>query len=97
MIEEAHTFTPTLLGSIRYSFTRLGNQREPWGSGFDIASLGLPSNLQSLIGEPRAFPAINITGFGVTASPTNIGTGFALGASDIIRLGNNSHALQGST
>ncbi|MBS1828953.1 MAG: TonB-dependent receptor [Acidobacteria bacterium] len=96
VVEHAQTVTPSLLGTIRYSFTRLGNQREPWGSGFDIASLGLPANLQSQIGEPRAFPAITITGYGVTASPTNIGTGYALGASDIIRLGNNSHALQGN-
>jgi len=96
VLEDTHTFSPVLLASVRYSFTRLGNRREPWGSGFDIATLGLPANLQSQIGEPRAFPAITITGYGVTASPLNIGTGYALGAGDIIRLGNNSHALQGS-
>ncbi|MBI1789660.1 MAG: TonB-dependent receptor, partial [Acidobacteria bacterium] len=94
VIEDTHTFSPTLLGSVRYSLTRLGNHREPWGDGFDISTLGLPKNLQAQIGEPRAFPVVNISGYTITASPLNIGTGYSLGASDIIRLGNSSHALQ---
>ncbi|MDX1983697.1 MAG: TonB-dependent receptor, partial [Bryobacteraceae bacterium] len=96
VVEDTFTISPTMLSSIRYSITRLGNQREPFSDGFDIASLGLPSNLQAQIGEPRAFPFIGITGFNVTGSIPNIVVGGALGAGDLIRLGNTSHAWQGS-
>ncbi|MBI1358414.1 MAG: TonB-dependent receptor plug domain-containing protein [Acidobacteria bacterium] len=96
VIEDTHTFSPTLIGSFRYSVTRLINHREPFSDGFDLASLGLPSNLQSQIGEPRAFPRIDITGLSVTGSIPNIVVGGALGATDLIRLGNTTHAFQGS-
>ncbi|MDQ6700505.1 MAG: carboxypeptidase regulatory-like domain-containing protein [Acidobacteriota bacterium] len=96
VIEDTHTFNPTLLSSVRYSFTRLVNHREAFSSGFDIATLGLPANLQAQIGEPAAFPGIAVTGYSVTSSIPNIVVGGTLGATDIIRLGNSSHALQGT-
>ncbi|MEZ5365235.1 MAG: carboxypeptidase regulatory-like domain-containing protein, partial [Bryobacterales bacterium] len=96
VVEDTHTFSPTLIGSLRYSITRLVNHREPFSDGFDIASLGLPANLQGQIGEPRAFPRIDITGMSVTSSIPNIVVGGALGATDLIRLGNTTHAFQGS-
>ena len=96
VIEDTHTFSPTLLGSFRYSITRLINNREAFSEGFDITTLGLPAGLQSQIGEPSAFPNIGITGLSVTGSIPNIVVGGALGATDIIRLGNTSHAFQGS-
>ncbi len=96
VLEDTLTISPTTLATFRYSITRLGNNREPFSDGFDIASLGLPANLQSQIGEPRAFPHINITGFNVTGSIPNIVVGGSLGAGDLIRLGNTSHAWQGS-
>lgn len=96
VLEDTHTITPTTLLTLRYSFTRLGNRREPFSDGFDLTTLGLPANLQPQIGEPRAFPYVSITGFSVTGSIPNIVVGGALGAGDLIRLGNNSHALQGN-
>jgi hypothetical protein len=96
VIEDTHTFSPTLLGSLRYSVTRLFNHREAFSDGFDITALGLPAGLQSQIGEPVAFPNIGITGLSVTGSIPNIVVGGALGATDLIRLGNTSHAFQGS-
>ncbi len=96
VIEDTHTFSPTLLGSIRYSITRLINNREAFSDGFDITTLGLPAGLQAQIGEPSAFPNIGVTGLSVTGSIPNIVVGGALGATDIIRLGNTSHAFQGT-
>ena len=96
VIEDTHTFSPTLLGSFRYSITRLINNREAFSDGFDITTLGLPAGLQAQIGEPIAFPNMTITGLNVTGSIPNIVVGGALGATDLIRLGNTSHAFQGS-
>jgi hypothetical protein len=96
VVEDTYTISPVMLASVRYSITRLGNNREPFSDGFDIATLGLPANLQAQIGEPRAFPHINITGFNVTGSIPNIVVGGSLGAGDLIRLGNTSHAWQGN-
>lgn len=96
VIEDAHTFSPTLLATVRYSITRLGNRREAFSTGFDITTLGLPRSLQEQIVEPVAFPFINITGFNVTASIPNTIPNSTLGAGDFIRLGDTAHAWQGN-
>ncbi len=95
VVEDTHTLSPTLLATARYSFTRLGNVRTPFSAGFDLGTLGFPAGLGPQI-EPRAFPNIGITGFGVTGSIPNIVVGGVLGATDLIRLGNNVHSVQGS-
>jgi Carboxypeptidase regulatory-like domain/TonB dependent receptor-like, beta-barrel len=94
VIDDTHTFSPTLLGSFRYSVTRLVNNRRPYSDGFDITELGLPAYLKDAIGDPEAFPAITITGFNMTGSIPNIIVGGLVGATDLIRLGNTSHAAQ---
>lgn len=81
VIEDVHTFTPSLLGTFRYSFTRLGNFRTLYSQGFDPATLGFPASFVNEV-EPRGFPVIRPTGYS------------DLGNSSIIRLGNNVHAWQ---
>lgn len=95
VVEDTHTFSPTLIGTLRYSYTRLTNFRTPVSNGFDLATLGLPANLGPQI-EPRAFPNFGITGFSVSGSIPNIVVGGALGATDLIRLANETHAAQSS-
>ncbi|MBI3210315.1 MAG: TonB-dependent receptor [Candidatus Solibacter usitatus] len=93
VVEDSHTFTPTLLGTFRYSFTRLSNTRSAFSEPFDIGTLGFPKEFGPQL-VPRAFPNFGITGYGVSSSIPNIVTGGALGSTDIIRLGNSSHSAQ---
>ena len=95
VVEDIHTFSPTLLGTFRYSLARLSNFRRPHSDGFDITTLGFPSGLGQQIGDPFAFPSIIVTGFSVTGSIPNIVVGGALGANDVIAFGMDSHAWQG--
>jgi hypothetical protein len=91
-----HIFSPTLIGTVRGSFSRLANVRGPISEGFDIAQLGFPAGLSQQIGEPAAFPVVNITGYGVSSSVPNSSWTSALGETGIIRMGMNNYALQGS-
>ncbi|HYO81846.1 MAG TPA: TonB-dependent receptor, partial [Bryobacteraceae bacterium] len=54
---------------------------------------GFPPSLAA-VAEPKAFPNIQITGFGAEASIPNVITGGFLGSTDKIRLGNDSHSAQ---
>lgn len=93
VVENTHIFGPTLLMTLRYSYTRLSNFREPFSSGFDLTTLGFPRDFAVQV-QPRAFPNIGITGFSVDASLPNMVVGGILGATDIIRLGDDTHAAQ---
>ncbi len=93
VVEDTHTFGPTLLATFRYSVTRLSNFRSAFSEPFDIATLGFPASLGPQL-VPRAFPNFSITGYNVTGSIPNIVVGGSLGATDIIRLGNTTHAPQ---
>src|ERR1043166_6577677 len=53
VIEDTHTFGASMLATVRYSFTRLGNNRAPWSNGFDITKLGFPPGLQDQFGDPH--------------------------------------------
>ncbi len=90
VIEDDHTFSPSLLGTFRYSITRLTNVRTAFSQGFDITTLGFPASLKQQV-FPPAFPSISITGFNVTSSIPNIITGGVLGATDVIALANDTH------
>ncbi|MCC6538930.1 MAG: TonB-dependent receptor, partial [Bryobacterales bacterium] len=57
VIEDTHTFSPTLLGTARYSITRLVNFRRPYSDNFNIESLGLPASLREGMVDPISFPA----------------------------------------
>jgi hypothetical protein len=93
VIEADHVFSPTLIGTVRGSFSRLSNFRAPLSLGFDIATLGFPANLAGQIGAPAAFPAITMTGYGVSSSiSNNSGTG-TLGTTGIINFGMNNYNI----
>jgi hypothetical protein len=96
VVEDTQTFSPTWLGTFRYSFTRLSNDRTPYGKDFDMSTLGLPASLTKQF-YPPSFPYISIAGESVTSSVTNIITGGLLGATDIIINGNNTSAAQFNT
>lgn len=93
VVEDSQTFTPTLLGTFRYSITRLSNYRSAFSEPFDIGTLGFPAGFGSQL-VPRAFPNFTLTGYAVSSSIPNIVTGGTLGATDIIRLGNTAHSAQ---
>ncbi len=95
VVEDDHTFTPSVLMTLRYSFTRLSNARSPFSSGFDITKLGFPASLAPQL-RPASFPSITINGYGVTSSVSNVITGGLLGATDNLLLGDSTHALQGN-
>src|SRR6185295_20083221 len=88
-----HSFSPSLLATFRYSYTRLSNFRSAFSEPFDITTLGFPADFGPQL-VPRAFPNFAITGYNVTGSIANIVVGGSLGATDIIRLGNDTHAPQ---
>jgi len=92
--EGDHVFSPSLVGTLRVSFSRLANVRGPVSQGFDINQLGFPSGLSALIGAPAAFPVINITGYGVSSSVPNSAWTSALGETGLIVMGMNNYALQ---
>jgi len=97
VVEDTQTISPTWLETVRFSFTRLSNQRPPFSNGFDITSLGLPASLESQL-SPHAFPEITITGYpSPSSSISNIVTGGVLGATDYIRANNSVSALQFTT
>lgn len=96
VLEDSHTFSPSLLGTFRLSWARLSNFRRPFSDGFDITALGLPASLKQAIGDPPAFPVVNITGLGMTGSIPNVVVGGTLGATDLIAFGMDNAAFQAS-
>ena len=96
VFEDTHTFTPTLLAQIRFSASRLTNFRRPYSDNFDLASLGLPSYMIRGMRDPLSLPAIQINGYSVTSSIPNTVVGGVIGATDLIRFGNNTYSLMGS-
>jgi hypothetical protein len=70
LISETSTFTPSLLGELRFSFTRIQNKSEWDGKGFDINSLGLPSSVVAAMGY-RPFPNISVSQY-------TVGTGLSV-------------------
>jgi hypothetical protein len=95
-IEDSHTFTPSLLGMVRYSVTRLINDRRPYSDNFDITSIGLPAYMREGMVDPLSLPAIQITGYSRTGSVPNTVVGGLIGATDLISFGPTNHSLQGS-
>jgi outer membrane receptor protein involved in Fe transport len=94
VLEGNHVFSPTLIATVRGTFSRLSNFREPPSSGFDISQLGLPAGLQAQIGAPSAFPAFDISGYSVNPSISNNSRTGLLGSTGLIAFGMNNYALQ---
>ncbi|MDQ6760057.1 MAG: TonB-dependent receptor, partial [Acidobacteriota bacterium] len=98
VMEETHIFSPSLIGEFRASFSRFSNFRNPFSDGFDMTSLGLSPRLVAQLAGLRAFPAISVTGYTVTASvPNTVQGGPSLGADGMIAIGMNNYALQVAT
>ena len=72
LISETSTFTPTLLGEVRFSFTRIGGKGAFDGKGFNVATLGFPDSVVRAMGY-NTFPNISVgqytvgTGLSVTS------------------------------
>lgn len=57
------TFTPTLIGNIRYGFGRNVSDRIPIGAGFDVTQLGFPQYLaEAAARNLLIFPKMDFTG-----------------------------------
>jgi outer membrane receptor protein involved in Fe transport len=75
MISVLTTFTPTLLGEARLSYTRLQGNVYPVAQHFNVASLGFGTNVTNYIGYGQ-FPAISVDtyatggGLAVTGAPS---------------------------
>lgn len=96
IIEDTHTFSPSVLGTFRYSATRLVNFRRPYSDNFDLSSLGLPAYLAQGMVDPISLPAIQITGYSASGSIPNIIVGGVIGATDLIRFGGTTHSFMGN-
>ncbi len=70
LVSLTSTFTPSLLGELRFSFIRLQSNSTWDGKGFDIASLGFPSSLLREI-EYNTFPNISVAQY-------TVGTGLSV-------------------
>jgi hypothetical protein len=76
------TFTPSLLGEFRISYTRLQNNTQPVSEGFDMATLGFPASLANAV-TYKQFPEILVQQYAT-------GTGLAVatfGANEVGNLG----------
>ncbi|MDX2181750.1 MAG: carboxypeptidase regulatory-like domain-containing protein [Bryobacteraceae bacterium] len=70
LISATSTFTPSLLGELRLSYTRIQNLSEFDGKGFDVASLGFPDSVNRAIGY-NTFPNISVSQY-------TVGTGLSV-------------------
>lgn len=69
-ISDTHVFSSSIVGSFRIGFTRLRDNAEPYGVGYDAGQLGLPGYF--LDAWPlQTFPSLQIAEF----SASNIGFG----------------------
>ncbi|MCI0389175.1 MAG: TonB-dependent receptor [Acidobacteria bacterium] len=67
MLQDVHTFSPTLLLTLRGGLSRFATDRKSPGSGdpVNMSALGLPNNLPNL-----AFPRFDIAGYTSIGTPT---------------------------
>jgi hypothetical protein len=70
LISETSTFTPSLLGELRFSYTRIQSRTVFDGKGFDVASLGFPSDVVRAMGA-NTFPNISVAQY-------TVGTGLSV-------------------
>jgi hypothetical protein len=94
IVEGDQVLSPTLIGSLRLSFSRLVNKRGPISQGFDISTLGFPAGLAQAIGPPAAFPVETITGYSVSSSVSNESGSYSLGETGLIQGYFNNYSLQ---
>src|SRR5581483_8184977 len=86
------TFSPTLLGEFRISYTRLQNNSVPVSEGTDLASFGFPASVANAV-TYKQFPEILIQQYAT-------GTGLAVatfGADEVSRIGAGQTGGNGKT
>lgn len=96
--EENHIFSPSLIGLVRGSFSRLSNSRRGASYGFDLTDLGFPASVeQQLGGTLPFFPVVTVTGYGVSSSISNtvIPGSAALGSTGVISQFMDQYSLEG--
>ncbi len=81
-LEDDHTFSPTVLFTLRYGFARWYQIRAGLSYGFNQTTLGFPASLVSQEQIP-AFPTVNVNGYG----------GFGQQGSNYLSNGNDTHSL----
>ena len=96
VLEDVHTFSPTMIAVFRYSASRLINFRRPYSDNFDITSLGLPAYMKEGMVDPISLPALVISGYSNTGSVPNIIVGGLVGATDYINFGHTLQTVQGT-
>jgi hypothetical protein len=96
VLEDTHVFSPTLLGTFRYSVSRLINFRRPYSDNYDITSLGLPAYMKEGMVDPVSLPPVVISGYSNTGSVPNIIVGGLVGATDLISFGHTLQTVQGT-
>jgi hypothetical protein len=97
-MEEDHIFSPSLIGLVRASFSRLSNLRKAASYGFDLTQLGFPAGVEKQLGGAFPFfPVITITGYTASSSISNtvIPAAASLGSTGIIAQFMNQYALEG--
>ena len=95
VLDDTYTFSPSLLGSFKYSFNRLVNTRLPLSLGYDLTQLGFPASFASALQFP-SIPVINVAGLTNSSTIPNVGSGLLLGASDYILFGLDTHTWAGT-
>lgn len=89
LISETATFSPTLLGELRFSFTRIASRSEWDGKGFDVASLGFPDFVVRAMGY-RTFPNISVSQY-------TVGTGLSVTSGSSAEVGGLNGANKSQT
>jgi len=96
VVEDTHTFSPTMIGVFRYSASRLINFRRPYSDNFDVTSVGLPAYMREGMVDPISLPPVVINGYSNTGSVPNIIVGGLIGATDLINFGHTLQTVQGT-
>jgi len=66
-LDHVFTFSPTLIGNLRYGLGRAVSDRKPFGEGFDVTTLGFPKYVDDIAARNvRIFPKMDFAG---AASP----------------------------
>ncbi len=71
-LNNTFTFSPTLIGNLRYGFGRSNNRRSPYSEGFDLRELGFPQNLYDAAARQiLIFPRFSFRGVASSVGPNN--------------------------
>jgi hypothetical protein len=73
-LDHTYTFSPSLIGSVRYGFGRNANDRRNFSDGFDFTQLGFPASYRDQAATNSLhFPRFSMGGTTMDLGPTNFG------------------------